>query len=520
MNLDLHIIERELCKYHLTAHYNAPEAESSAGYPVIAEDKLILYSEDVLYIINAVNLPSKTVFEKILNLLCIGKPADSWLHSQNNILYTEDYISPILLSNEIHQIFSRYYHWETEMQGIVDKGLPLRELGEVSLRFINNPIFLQGSSFNSIFHIVPAPREKYGAKLKEYHDLFNISDTESLTLEDINLLIADPEYNEAINAKEPSIYSGKPYGFRTLFYNIRIDNSPVARLCIDEIVNPITESDFVLIKILGRYLAKGIRAKDIHNFNRPKDLDTILENLLKHHLTEESRIISVLRNYLWNVGDSYFCMTVESKSEDNSEQVLKSQALHLTNAWPSDCYTIFSGKIVFIFNLTQSQLTQNEVLNITKPLLRDNLLTAGISSVFNDFKDLYYYYNQSVIAYETGKKIHPTFWYFKYENYILEHLIAKCSEKLIPFAIIPEGIKLLIQYDNANDTKYTILLKIFLENNMNIAETIRKVYIHRNTFLYRINRIKEISHLDFENTNVRLCLLISFKILEHKKSIP
>lgn len=83
------------------------------------------------------------------------------------------------------------------------------------------------------------------------------------------MMISDSEYNRAIEAPEPAIYSGALYGFRTLFYNIRVNGVFVARICVDEVVTPFTSRDFALIKILGQYLARHSR-ENIYYFNRPR----------------------------------------------------------------------------------------------------------------------------------------------------------------------------------------------------------------------------------------------------------
>ena len=57
-------------------------------------------------------------------------------------------------------------------------------------------------------------------------------------------------------------------------------------------------------------------------------------------------------------------------------------------------------------------------------------------------------------------------------------------------------------------------LKTYLECNCNLQMTAEKLYIHKNTALYRINHIRELLSGDLEDSQLRMQLLFSFKILD------
>lgn len=65
--------------------------------------------------------------------------------------------------------------------------------------------------------------------------------------------------------------------------------------------------------------------------------------------------------------------------------------------------------------------------------------------------------------------------------------------------------------DLDKETVYTI--NKFFENNLNISETSRKLFIHRNTLVYRLEKIKKLTGLDlriFENaTTFKIALMVS-----------
>lgn len=99
----------------------------------------------------------------------------------------------------------------------------------------------------------------------------------------------------------------------------------------------------------------------------------------------------------------------------------------------------------------------------------------------------------------------------------MDFLVHKAMEKTVPGVLIPRGLKQLIAYDQKKNSGYAGLLRTYLDKERNIAETIRAAYIHRNTFLYRLQRIQDILQMDLDNPDVRLTLQLAFRIIDAVK---
>lgn len=106
------------------------------------------------------------------------------------------------------------------------------------------------------------------------------------------------------------------------------------------------------------------------------------------------------------------------------------------------------------------------------------------------------------------------FWMFRYDNYALTDLMKSAQNGHCIESLIPAGLAKLIQYDHENHRHFTNALKVYLRENMHIANTIKKLYLQRATFLYQLKRILEISELKLEDHKVRLELLIAFEIMD------
>ena len=81
---------------------------------------------------------------------------------------------------------------------------------------------------------------------------------------------------------------------------------------------------------------------------------------------------------------------------------------------------------------------------------------------------------------------------------------------------MPEILK-LERYDNTNAADMAITLKVYLENDRNIARASEVLNVHRTTLLYRIGRIEKITGLDFEDYETRFLAMLSFHMLDKSR---
>lgn len=72
----------------------------------------------------------------------------------------------------------------------------------------------------------------------------------------------------------------------------------------------------------------------------------------------------------------------------------------------------------------------------------------------------------------------------------------------------------LIESDKLYMTEYLLTVKTYLDNNNNMSTTSKKLFIHRNTLISRINRIEELTGKSLSDADVKLEYLCSFKLLE------
>jgi DNA-binding PucR family transcriptional regulator len=69
----------------------------------------------------------------------------------------------------------------------------------------------------------------------------------------------------------------------------------------------------------------------------------------------------------------------------------------------------------------------------------------------------------------------------------------------------------LLRYDGEKNTELVPTLDAFLRAN-NATEVAARLNLHRNTLLYRLRRIREITNLDLDDPETRLALHLALRI--------
>ena len=90
-------------------------------------------------------------------------------------------------------------------------------------------------------------------------------------------------------------------------------------------------------------------------------------------------------------------------------------------------------------------------------------------------------------------------------NFLPEQL---CSRELLT----------LYRYDRENETSYYKTLFTYVRLQYNAVASAKALYIHRSSFINRMERIRELIHLNLEDPEERLYLLLSFRIMEEYSS--
>lgn len=148
----------------------------------------------------------------------------------------------------------------------------------------------------------------------------------------------------------------------------------------------------------------------------------------------------------------------------------------------------------------------DDILEQFHQLFGEIMIRIGISKSSQEIAGIREGYQEAEKAMELGEQMgmnEEKFSFGKMEvyDYLLQYPRFEKDQ-------MSEHIHYLLKYDAENNTELTQTLLKFLECKFNISETAKELYIHRNTLINRMNKIKELLHDDLESmdTLIPLCV--------------
>ena len=125
-------------------------------------------------------------------------------------------------------------------------------------------------------------------------------------------------------------------------------------------------------------------------------------------------------------------------------------------------------------------------------------------------------YKEAQVAIDVGRVFESDKTIINYENLGLGRIIYQLPTTLCEMFLREVFKKNPIETLD-EDTLETI--NRFFENNLNVSETSRKLYVHRNTLVYRLEKIKKITGLDLREFDHAIVFKVAMMVKMYLDSL-
>ena len=136
----------------------------------------------------------------------------------------------------------------------------------------------------------------------------------------------------------------------------------------------------------------------------------------------------------------------------------------------------------------------------------------GIGTVANHLRELADSYKEAQVAIEVGKVFDTEKTIINYENLGIGRLIYQLPTTLCEIFLAEVFKKSSI---DALDQETLFTINKFFENNLNVSETSRKLFVHRNTLVYRLEKIKKLTGLDLREFDDAIIFKVALMVKKY-----
>lgn len=211
-----------------------------------------------------------------------------------------------------------------------------------------------------------------------------------------------------------------------------------------------------------------------------------------------------------------YLIETKTDKENVAGELLKSMFVPQTGDY---IVSIDEHSIVLIKELSD-RADKEEIEEVANTIV-DMLNTEAMLNVrvaygipVNELKDVSKSYKEAKMALEVGSIFYDYKRVISYEMLGIGRLIYQLPQNLCRIFI-----KEIYGDTSPDDIDEEILTTVnkFLENNLNVSETSRQLYIHRNTLVYRIEKLQKAVGLDMRVFDDALTFKIALMVIEYLK---
>ncbi len=190
--------------------------------------------------------------------------------------------------------------------------------------------------------------------------------------------------------------------------------------------------------------------------------------------------------------------------------------LILNKAFPrsqGDIVILMDGMTVALVKLLTEELENEDLIQLANAIEESIMNEAsiktqvGIGSIKNSMNDIYRSYEEALNAIEVGKLYNKNESVFLYDALLIERFLSEVPLELCEIYgknLFTEDVKKVLSKEMVNT------IDKFFENSLNLSETARQLFVHRNTLVYRLDKIKKATGLDLRNLHDA----VTFKIIK------
>ena len=269
------------------------------------------------------------------------------------------------------------------------------------------------------------------------------------------------------------------------------------------------------------YMVGKLAAFQIQNllvaYKERFDKDNFIKNLLLDNLLRVDMYTRAEKLHIeTDVKRVVYIIETKHEKDTNALETVRTLFANKTR----DFITAVDEKSIILVKEVKGNESYEE-LDKTADVIIDMLNTEAMSAahvaygtIVNDIREVSRSYKEAKMALDVGKIFYSNKNVVAYNRLGIGRLIYQ-----LPIPLCQMFIKEIFEGkapDDFDDETLSTINKFF-ENSLNVSETSRQLYIHRNTLVYRLDKIQKITGLDLRVFDDAITFKIALMVVKYMK---
>ena len=269
------------------------------------------------------------------------------------------------------------------------------------------------------------------------------------------------------------------------------------------------------------YMIGKLAAFQIQNllvaYKERYDKDNFIKNLLLDNLLLVDIYNRAKKLHIeTDVRRVVFIIETKNEKDTNALETVRS----LFSGKTKDFITAVDEKNIILVKELKPNETYDDMTRTAKVIL-DMLNTEAMTkahvafgTIINEIKDVSRSYKEAKMALDVGKIFYSGRNVVAYSNLGIGRLIYQ-----LPMPLCKMFIREIFDGKSPDDFDEETLTTInkFFENSLNVSETSRQLYIHRNTLVYRLDKLQKSTNLDLRIFDDAISFKMALMVVKYMK---
>lgn len=211
-------------------------------------------------------------------------------------------------------------------------------------------------------------------------------------------------------------------------------------------------------------------------------------------------------------------MLIETKHEKDTNALETVRSLFATKT--KDFITAVDEKNIILVKEVKPNESYEDLektANMVLDMLNTEAMTkahVAYGTIVGDIREVSRSYKEAKMALDVGKIFYPAKNVVAYSNLGIGRLIYQ-----LPLPLCRMFIKEIFENKSPDEFDEETLTTInkFFENSLNVSETSRQLYIHRNTLVYRLDKLQKSTGLDLRIFEDAITFKIALMVVKYMK---